>query len=268
MKTILSFTMILLTAVHAADLFGRNLQSVLEPFEPRESSLASAPAPVENKPASPDPDPRELLDREGVMTLLAKALQEAWESEGELVLDTPSNWNPIPLPEGERFVRLHAWPRSGPASQFTVHFSVVAGGETAGDWRMQMHAELLREVWVTTRRIDRGQRLSGGAVEIRTVDTLRERKAMVSADADLEHHHAVQTLQEGQPLGVREIALRPVVTRGKVVDVVFREGPIHITMKAQAMENGAVGETVSVRNLISRRDITAEVIDENTVHVY
>lgn len=267
MRAIISFTIICLVAVNAADVRGRNLQAVLEPFESTSQSVAVVPETVAEEQVAHEPEPRRLLDKDGMLKLLTKALHEAWEAEGELVLATPLDWKPIPLPEGDYSVRLLAWPRSGPSSQFTVHFSVVAGGESAGDWRMPVHAELFREVWVAMRRIDRGESLGGGAVEVRTVDTLRERKILVSADADLVHHQAVQPLQEGHPLGERDVALRPVVMRGQVVDVIFREGSIFITMKARVMENGGVGEIVSVRNLISRRDITAEVIDENTVHV-
>jgi flagella basal body P-ring formation protein FlgA len=38
-------------------------------------------------------------------------------------------------------------------------------------------------------------------------------------------------------------------------------------MKALAMENGAQGDTVTLRNPVSRKDFSALVVDENRVQV-
>jgi flagellar basal body P-ring formation protein FlgA len=45
------------------------------------------------------------------------------------------------------------------------------------------------------------------------------------------------------------------------------QGNLRITMKGQAVRNGALGEIVTIRNLESKRDFSAEVIDENKVRV-
>ena len=59
-----------------------------------------------------------------------------------------------------------------------------------------------------------------------------------------------------------------VIDDGKVaVEVSAVDGMLAVTMKALAMENGAQGDTVTVRNPESRKDFAAMVIDENRVQV-
>ena len=58
------------------------------------------------------------------------------------------------------------------------------------------------------------------------------------------------------------------VRKGELVDVVVREGALSISMKAMATRAGALGDIVAVRNLQSKREFPAEVIDEKTVQVF
>jgi flagella basal body P-ring formation protein FlgA len=52
-----------------------------------------------------------------------------------------------------------------------------------------------------------------------------------------------------------------------MVEVSAAEGGLTISMKAMALQSGAQGEAVTLRNLESRKDFTAFVIDENRVQV-
>ena len=65
----------------------------------------------------------------------------------------------------------------------------------------------------------------------------------------------------------RDVSRRPFVKKGELVEVTANDGTLLITMKALAMENGAQGESVIVRNPESRKNFTALVIDENRVQV-
>ena len=65
----------------------------------------------------------------------------------------------------------------------------------------------------------------------------------------------------------RDITRRPLVRKGNLVEVSAGDGQLLITMKALAMENGAQGDTVTVRNPVSRKDFAAMVVDENRVQV-
>jgi flagella basal body P-ring formation protein FlgA len=57
------------------------------------------------------------------------------------------------------------------------------------------------------------------------------------------------------------------VKKGDLVEVSASEGRLLVTLKALAMENGAQGDTVTVRNPESQKNFAAVVVDENRVQV-
>ena len=71
----------------------------------------------------------------------------------------------------------------------------------------------------------------------------------------------------GGVLTWRDIARRPLVKKGEVVEVSAVDGLLFVTMKALAMESGAQGDTVTVRNPESQKNFAAVVTDENRVQV-
>jgi flagella basal body P-ring formation protein FlgA len=60
---------------------------------------------------------------------------------------------------------------------------------------------------------------------------------------------------------------RPLVRKGNLIEVAAIDGDLLITMKALAMESGAQGDTVTVRNPETRKDFSALVVDENRVQI-
>jgi flagella basal body P-ring formation protein FlgA len=52
-----------------------------------------------------------------------------------------------------------------------------------------------------------------------------------------------------------------------MADVLVSQGSLSLRMKAMALEGGAVGITVKLRNLDSRKDFFGEVIGEGQVSV-
>jgi flagella basal body P-ring formation protein FlgA len=64
-----------------------------------------------------------------------------------------------------------------------------------------------------------------------------------------------------------DISRHPLVRRGDLVVVTAAEGLLVVSMKALALENGAQGDTVTVRNTESRKEFTALVTDEDHVQI-
>jgi flagella basal body P-ring formation protein FlgA len=71
----------------------------------------------------------------------------------------------------------------------------------------------------------------------------------------------------GRPLGRREAAGRPLIRKGQFVEAVAQHGAMSISMKALALENGAAGDLIRLRNVESRKDFNAQVLNENKVQV-
>jgi flagella basal body P-ring formation protein FlgA len=65
----------------------------------------------------------------------------------------------------------------------------------------------------------------------------------------------------------RDVVEKPVIRKNQIVEVVANRGALTITMKAQALESGAVKALIRMRNLDSKREFNAQVIDETRANV-
>jgi flagella basal body P-ring formation protein FlgA len=131
---------------------------------------------------------------------------------------------------------------------------------------LALRVSLWREGMIAAMPLKRGEPVTLQAVTTRRVDGLREREALpVSVIGD--DYVFARELPAGRPLTWRDVVRRPLVHRGRMVEVLASDGALVITIKAMAMQDGARGETVRVRNLESKRDFVARVTAENRAEV-
>ncbi len=65
----------------------------------------------------------------------------------------------------------------------------------------------------------------------------------------------------------RSVRIRPVIRRGQAVDALVEDGALTISMKVEALEDGAPGQFIRVRNAQSLRDIRGKVVNEHSILV-
>lgn len=59
----------------------------------------------------------------------------------------------------------------------------------------------------------------------------------------------------------------PVISKGDKVTLVFRSKHLKLTVPVESLEDGGIGQNITVRNLQSKRKIVATVINAQTVQV-
>jgi flagella basal body P-ring formation protein FlgA len=147
-----------------------------------------------------------------------------------------------------------------------VRCRVLADAQLVADTSLVLRASLWRDVWVSRTPLTSGTVFDPSQLEPRRVDLFRERDVVPAAVGDRTYIFA-RSLPAGRLLTWHDIARRPLVKKGDLVEVSASEGRLLVTMKALAMENGAQGDTVTVRNPESQRNFAAVVVDENRVQV-
>jgi flagella basal body P-ring formation protein FlgA len=85
---------------------------------------------------------------------------------------------------------------------------------------------------------------------------------IASADPSLE---LSENIPMGSPVLTRSVRMRPVVRRGRIVEGIFREGSLEISLKVETLEDGLLGQIVRVRNPKTRRELYGKVENESTV---
>ena len=72
---------------------------------------------------------------------------------------------------------------------------------------------------------------------------------------------------EGQVIFADAVETIPVVTKGKVLTLVYTGQSLKLTVPVESLEDGSLGSTIRVRNMQSRRVVAARVIDAETAQV-
>jgi flagella basal body P-ring formation protein FlgA len=255
------------TSLHAAEL-----RDILTP-------LASLPANVGSSSLSTtasQQDAPAVVTSRGDYTLGDAQILDALQSEltarltlrGELKLSFVEPWNPIEIKNGKDWsLVVDGIPKSGISANFPARFTVMAGGKKVGVWELPVKAKLIEPVWISTRRLERGESINSGGAALLDSDVLSTNKELLKADEKLDYFEIAQAVPANQILSRSDITPRQIVRRGKVVDVIVKEGGINISMKAMALADGGVGQTIGVRNIDSKKDFQAQVVGSNTVQV-
>ena len=196
---------------------------------------------------------------------LARGLSSHFNLEGELQIELLRNWAPPQLVARDWQVVITEHP-SVAASAMLLRCRILADGVNVAEGTYTLRASLWRDVWVARQPLVIGAMFDPAVLETRRVDLFRERDALPAAVGDQTFVFS-RAINPGRVVTWRDIARRPLVKKGDMVEVSAAEGNLSISMKALALQSGAQGEAVTLRNLESRKDFTAFVIDENHVQV-
>ena len=250
-----------------------SLENVLAPVDAGAFDLAAREAVTrdDRRPVALEEGPRPLVER-GVDELdllaeLERQLSERIQPMGTLRLIPISQIPRLPRSAALPEVVLFTHPSKLTSSSAMLRFRLKSDGQPLGDYAVTFRVQVLAQVWTPGRRMSPGEPLLAGDLSTREADLVREPKAVV-ADMDLIGNYEIsRAVTPDRALTWSDITPRALVRKGELVEVVAKGGLLSVSMKGQATRSGSMGEVVTIRNLESKREFSAEVIDENRVRV-
>lgn len=134
---------------------------------------------------------------------------------------------------------------------------IIVGGGTPTGAATAASARANVDVLTWTRNIAAGeliqpQDLVWGKVAMAPSDAATDPDAVVGLAAR-------RTLRAGAAVAGRDVSAPQVIKANDVVTLVFENGGVSLTLQAKAMSGGAVGDTIGVQNVSSRKTIQAVV---------
>jgi len=235
----------------------RSLHTLFIPLVALLAVLSAAPLSAQSASHS--------LTREQAVASLTAQLVDHFNLEGELQLELLRPWTdpapaaaPISLAISEYPARL--------SSSILLRARIESAGASLGEVTLLLRAQLIRDAWVARQPANRGDLLDPSSMEIRRVDVLRERDVLPATSLNGNLSFA-RSISAGRIVPWRDVPRRTLVRKGDIIEVAATDGPLSVTMKALAMQNGAAGDIVTVRNLESKKDISAQVVAEKRVQV-
>lgn len=122
-------------------------------------------------------------------------------------------------------------------------------------------------VWVDTpaasRPLAKGDTLYPQDVTFKNVNLAYERAELWDGKGG--PWQVTRSLGALEPISTTDLKPLSAVKKGDKVSLVYRKNGIQLTVLVEAMEDGALGDTILVRNLDSKKQIYGKVQDQNTI---
>jgi len=125
----------------------------------------------------------------------------------------------------------------------------------------------MMEVPVLKREIRNGDVIGQADIEIRDFPVARTRSDTITDISSLIGKSPARTISAGRPIREHEIAALSVVKKNSLVQMRYSSPGMEITATGQALEDGAKGSSIAVRNLSSKKTVRAVIEDSNNVSV-
>lgn len=203
-----------------------------------------------------------------LVALLTTTLQRDYvKDRGDLELSLTQPWTAPVLPDEPLTLRILELPTSGVIPQFIVRFELATAHETLGSWQASVQAHVWRDVWVSNSELTRGEPVADADISIQRYDILKIRETLADFQPGDDTLEISGYVAENAPLLARDVRPKPVIHRGQMADARLEDGALTITMKVIALEDGAPGQMIQLRNPVSQRSLTGKVLDDQNILV-
>ncbi|HUA39676.1 MAG TPA: flagellar basal body P-ring formation chaperone FlgA [Candidatus Sulfopaludibacter sp.] len=209
------------------------------------------------------------LTESNALELLTATLQRDYvKDQGELELNFTHPWTAPTLPDAPLSLKILELPTAGVTPSFIVRFQICTANQTLGTWQASVQAHVWRKVWVAHSNLRRGDSIAGADVARERRDILNLHDALAVFADDDSSLELAESVPAGVPLLARMIQARPVIHRGQTANALVQDGALNITLKVQALEDGAPGQIIRARNPVSQRYLSGRVLDANTIQIF
>ncbi|MDR2523730.1 MAG: flagellar basal body P-ring formation chaperone FlgA [Synergistaceae bacterium] len=144
----------------------------------------------------------------------------------------------------------------------TLRFRDTSGRERSLALRLAWSQPAL----VLTRSVKKGEVLRHGDFTVRQI-RVNKPGVYASAVSEVAGQSLKKNLSQGEPVPLNLITDVTTIERGKRVSIVARDGGLMVKAPGEALESGALGDAIKVRNLSSKAVVTAVVVTADTVEV-
>jgi flagellar basal body P-ring formation protein FlgA len=210
---------------------------------------------------------RQLCEADVVEMLRAALQRDYVGGRGTLEIHFTRPWPLATVPEEPVSLQLTDLPPAGVLPNLVAGFELWCGKERIGSWQAPLQARVWQEIPVAHSPILRGQLLREADITLERRDVLSQHETFISFPVTDNLLEASGNIQAGMPVRSSLTRARPVMRRGQLVEAVFQDGSMTISLKVEALEDGTLGQTVRVRNPKTRRELYGKIQNEDLISI-
>jgi len=198
------------------------------------------------------------VDRERIKEAVVRFFRENYPDYQVLSVSAPS----VAVPYG-RFKERITLDSLG-ERYARVKYEILVDGVPVKKFWIPVRVDRKVDAIVAVRDIPKGKVISLGDVRREKLPSSKVVGGVLTLDSVL-GKVAKRDIRAGEVVKERDLEPNFVVKRGRPVRIIYEANGIHVELPAIALENGAVGDIIKVRNVSTGKVIVCKVIGENTV---
>ncbi len=210
---------------------------------------------------------RQLCEEEVVEMLRAALQRDYVGGRGTLEIHCTRPWQPTSVPDEAITIQMTDIPTAGVLPNMVAGFELWCGKERIGAWQAPLQARVWRNIPVAHAPVLRGDLLRDADITLERRDVLPQHEACIQFPVTDVWLEAASSIEAGMPVWNRLSRRRPVMRRGQMVEAVFQDGPLVISLKVETLEDGALGQMVRVRNPKTSRVLYGKIQTEDLISI-
>jgi flagellar basal body P-ring formation protein FlgA len=142
---------------------------------------------------------------------------------------------------------------------------LISCGDPQWQLRGRVDVSVFMSVWATAQEIAKGHPIQVADLVAKELEVSRIQRGFTPASLSLLEQKSGRRLRTGQLIGELDLQKQWAVRQGEGVLIRAGQGSFAATTRGEALENGAIGEGIRVRNNSSGREIQTWVLGKGEV---
>ena len=215
------------------------------------------------------------------ITITSKSIEvskEQIESIYKEFILSKAPWNPadmeirgvffpgaVQLPSGEMTYEVEVPARERFLGNVAVTIHFLINGEKARSVRVTGKVDLFQKAVHASRPLKRGEVVSDMDIVFEKVNVSDGPDRFAAQPDQVVGKRLVRDVTTRQPINLDDVDQPLAFKRGSAVTIVYANGGLKLTAKGQARDDGIIGNTVRITNVMTKRTISCLVVDDTTV---
>ncbi len=184
----------------------------------------------------------------------------------ELELEFFAGATEIDLPEANKFkIMVLRLDFDETQNKFSAKAEVYANSKMLHATDLTGRYYELVSIYVPAQNVAKGELIEQKMLKTIKIRKNRLKSSFLTEESQLLNKQATKSLRMDKPVFENEVREMPLINKNDMVTVVYEYEQMQITVKAQALEDGAKGQIINLLNTKTKKTIQAEVKDKNTV---
>lgn len=197
-------------------------------------------------------------------TILSRS---AWNPEEVEITDIKAYPPRIWVPVGDIDFQVRKLSSTRMLGRVAMEISVLSNGKPARTIRVCGRVEVYKNMPCAARDMRRGEIVKESDIALARMPLSRMSNRLPDSPENIAGMALKHSVRAGQLLTRKIVAPPVVIKRGERVTILAQSPAITIRVPGKAIQPGAAGDFIRVKNLQSRREIVAKVINSRTVKV-